>query len=187
MKIWVRGLLLGLFLMVTLAPCYAAQPQRVAILPVVFRAGPSDAAVGLVIEQTLAAKFHTPLPGLVPVYSVIDPGEMAPVLAAIWPDSSQPRLDQAALTNIAEQLRADIVVAAEVNDFYTHTYMWKEGDWYRQTVLAIRLVSYHAPSGQYFAKSGRENYSGDDILWGQPDYIARQLMDGLLAKLPKYQ
>ncbi len=169
-----------------LATCGAAQPQRVAILPVYFHSIQSDPAVGRVIAGTLAERFRTPLASIVPVYDLVPPAEIAPLLPAA-PAGKKIRLDGALLAAIGEKLGADIVVAAEVTQYYTYTYYSGEGDPMRRINFEIRLLSYHKPTGVFFDRRDHEYYNGDDTPVVQPDYLARRLTSDLLAKVPDYR
>jgi hypothetical protein len=168
-----------------LAPC-SAEPQKVAILPVYFHSIQSDAAVGKVIEQSLAGKFRTPLAAIVPVYAIIPAGEITPVLPVAPAGGKKVKLDGAVLAAIGDKLSADIVVAAEVTQYYTYTY-FREGDPYRRLDFEIRLLSYHKPSGALFDKREHTYYHGDDYPMVQPEYLARQMMAALLDRVPAYR
>lgn len=176
-----------LILLSGVAPCSAAQPQKVAILPVYFHSIQSDAAVGRVIEQALADKFRTPLAAIVPVYETIPRGAIAPVLPVPSAPGKKVKLDGAVLAAVAEKLNADIVIAAEVTQYYTYTYYSGEADPMRWINFEIRLLSFHKPAGVYFDRRDHEYYSGDDTPVVQPEYLARQLMAALLAKVPAYR
>lgn len=168
-------------------PCFAAQPQRVAILPVYFHSIQSDESVGRVIEQTLAARFRTPLASIVPVYDVIALGEVAPVLPTAPPGGKQKvKLDRSILATIAEKLNADIVIAAEVTQYYTETIITDE-DIYRRIYFQIRLRSYHKPSDMFYEGEDHRYYFGSDSPVVQPDYLAKYLTEALLAKVPDYR
>ncbi len=168
-------------------PCLAAHPQRVAILPVYFHSIQNDAAVGQAIGQMLAGKFRTPLSGIVPVYEIIPPREIAPVLPAAPAGGKKAKLDGAVLAAVGEKLNADIVIVAEVTQYYTYTYFSGEGDPMRRINFEIRLVSYHRPSGTVYDRKDHEHYHGDDTPVVQPEYLAEQLMAALLAKVPAYR
>lgn len=166
----------------------AAVPQRVAILPVYVNTSGIDEEVLAIIEKALADKFHTALANIVPVYHLIPPPEIAPALPAALTDGKQKiRLDKTALITVAEKLDADIVIVAEVTRFSSSVYMDGEGDYIRTLGIALRLLSYHRPSGEFVANSDHFNYVGADYLAVQPDNVAKQLIDGLLGKVPAYR
>lgn len=174
------------FIFSGIAVCSAAQPQRVAILPVYFHSIQSDAAVGRVIASTLAERFHTPLASIVPVYDLIPSQDIAPVLPPIPADGKKVKLDGAVLAAIGDKLSADIVVVAEVTQYYTYTY-FVDGDPMRRIHFEIRLLSFHKPTGVLFDKKDHEYYNGDDYEVVQPVYLARKMTTDLLAKVPDYR
>lgn len=176
-----------LVLLGVVAPCSAAEPQRVAIMPVYFHSIQSDAAVGKVIDQALADKFRTPLSGIVPVYEIIPRGDIAPVLPVAPAAGKKVKLDGDVLAAVGEKLNADIVIVAEVTQYYTYTYFSGEGDPMRRINFEIRLRSLHKPTGVYYDRKDHEYYHGDDTPVVQPEYIAGQLMAALLAKVPAYR
>lgn len=168
------------------ATCSAARPQRVAILPVYFHSSQDGGDVGEVIEKALTNKFHTPLAGVVPVYAIIPREEIVPALPIV-PAGGKAGLDKGALAALAEKLKADIVIAAEVSHYYSYASVALNGDRFRQTNIEIRVLSYHKPLGEFTDNKDRDYYNGDDTLWAQPDYIAGQIIAGLLAKVPDYR
>lgn len=170
-----------------LATCSAAQPQRVAIMPVYFHSIQYDEAVGRVIAKTLADRFRTPLASIVPVYDIIPRGDIVPFLPTAPAGGKKVTLDGAVLAAIGEKLNADIVIVAEVTQYYTYTYFTGEGDPYRRINFEIRLLSFHKPTGVLFDKRDHEYYHGDDYEVVQPEYLARELTAGLLAKVPAYR
>lgn len=178
--------LLSIFAKVALAA--TASPLRVAILPVYVKAHAMDADVLAVFENALAAKFRTALAGIVPVYTIIPPSEVAPALPAVpAAGKGKIKLDKASLVSTAEKLNADIVIVAEVNNFSTSVYINGEGDYIRSLGIALRLLSYHRPSREFIDNKDHFNYLGAEHLFVEPAYVAKQLIDNLLGKVPSYR
>ncbi|BBB89947.1 MAG TPA: hypothetical protein PKA28_07755 [Methylomusa anaerophila] len=167
-------------------PASAHQAQRVAILPVFFGSGAAyDKDVEAVIEKNLTGKYHLPLAKVITIYDIIPKQEVRDALPAQL-TGKKPKLEKQVIQDLAAKLNADIVIAAEVTSFSTATispWIW-DGDTIRRTELGIRLISYQRPTDTYQEFKDRDMYSGDDNLWGQPEYMADQMIWKLINKVP---
>jgi len=173
---------------ISVQTCSAADIQRVAILPVSFSHSYVDKDVESVIVKALNGKFHTPLANIVTIFEIIPGTEIQSATEAEVGTKKikEFKLDRPLLKNIAMKTNADIVIGAEVTEFWTfQTITWR-GDTIRETNLGIKIMIYHRQTEKYTVQKDADYYLGDEGLWGQPDYMADQMMFKLLAKIPDY-
>ena len=189
MKFMFRKLFLSFVLclfVIGFHPCLAYQPQRVAILPVSFRANASyDKTVETIITKALANQYHTFFSTIIPIYELIPETEMIRVLSdgtmTTWPST----LDSKLLIKVSDKLNADIVIAAEVLAFRGITMTNWQGDWIQDTDMAIRVIRYYRPSGTFVEQKDHQSYREKYTQWGRPDYMAQQMIADLLHKMPQ--
>ena len=181
-------LYMGLF-SVGFRTCSAYQEQKVAIFPVFFNKNvPVNKEVETIVAKALVNKFQMPLPTVVKFYEIIPEGDVVPALPAQLKDKiKRSKLTNNLLAEVADKLNADIVLAAEITSFRSEVRINREGDRLQETHLAIRVINYHRPTGIFTEKRDHEFYFGDDILWGQPEYIADHMIYKLLNKIPNYR
>ncbi len=168
--------------------CSAADPQRVAILPVSFSHSYIDKDVEAVIVKALNDKFHTPLSKIVTIFEII-PGKEIQSATEVEVGAKKIRefkLDRLLLKNIAMKTNADIVIGAEVTQFWTVQTMTWRGDLLRETSLGIKIMVYHRATDKYIVQKDYDFYDDYESSWGQPDYMADQMMFKLLNKIPNY-
>jgi len=179
---------MGLF-SVGLRTCSAYQEQKVAIFPVFFNKNISvNKEVETIVAKALVNKFQMPLPTVVKFYQIIPEAEVVAALPVQLKDKiKKSKLANNLLTEVADKLNADIVIAAEITSYRSEERMNREGDRLQETHLAIRVITYHRPTGVFTEKRDHEFYFGDDISWGQPEYIADHMIYNLLNKIPDYR
>ncbi len=168
--------------------CFASQVPRVAILPVLFRANANyHKDVEKLIADALVNKFQPPLSKVIPFYDIIPDTEVAAAIYTYPGDKQKSKLEKNMLADAAVKLNADIVIAAEVTSLRSTVITTWNLDRYRETDVGIHVMSYYRPSGDFTERQDRKHYTGDDIEWGRPEYIARQMIADLLNKIPNYR
>jgi len=165
--------------------CSAAVPQRVAILPVSFTHSYRDADVEQVIAKALSNKFHTPLAKIVPIFEIISSKEIDSAMSGATTGKNF-KLDKTLFKAIAEKTNADIVIGAEVTQLWSVRLRTWDGEVIQQTDLSIKILCYHKASEKFTEQKDYDSYNGYESLWGQPDYMADQIMYKLLNKIPDY-
>jgi len=172
-------------LFISLQICSAATPQRVAILPVSFTHSHRDVEVEAVVAKALANKFHTPLAKIVPIFEIIPANEID---AAMLDKATGKnfKLNNTLIQAISEKTNADIVIGVEVTQLWSILLRTWDGEVIQKTDLSIKILCYHKASGKFTEQKDYDSYSGHESLWGQPDYMADQMMYKLLNKIPDY-
>jgi len=168
--------------------CFAHDVQKVAILPVFYSHNISmNKDVESIIKTALVNKFHMPLSKIVPFYEIIPEAEVIASLPVQLKYKKNSKLDNNLLAEVGNEMNADIVIAVEVTSFQDDSRINWDGDRIQETDLAMRIINYHRPSRTYTERKDHQYYLGDDIQWGRPEYIADQMIDNLLNKIPNYR
>jgi hypothetical protein len=162
--------------------------QKVAVFPVLASKGIAiNKDVEKIIAKALVNKFHMPLSKVVTFFDIIPEADVIAALPVQLKDKRQSKLENNLLAAVADMLNADIVIAAEITAYRSDLRTNWEGDRIQETDLAIRIINYHRPSGKFTERQDHQFYFGDDIQWGQPEYIASHMMYNLLNKIPDYR
>jgi hypothetical protein len=181
------SLFLFFFFLVNLlsaSTCFAAEPLRIAILPVINQTHTRDESVEKIVSGALHAKFHRPLSNIVTVYQMIPDDEVnAALLSDIGKLPASLKFKPEILPGIAEKLQADIVIGAVITDLRERTFGSWVGDYLQETHLAIRLVVYTANTQKHLDKRDSENYFGEQMLHSEAAYFAQVIMDRLLSEV----
>lgn len=168
--------------------CSAYHTQKVAVLPVFSNKDISvNKDVESIIANALVNKFHMPLSKIVPFFAIIPEAEVIAALPVQLTEKNKSKLDNKLLAEVADKLNADIVIAAEITSYRSDSRTNLEGDRLQETDLAIRVIHYHRPSGKFTERQDHQFYFGDDIQWGQLEYIADHMMYDLLNRIPDYR
>lgn len=183
---WVLQIIIVFLLLIgSYGSACAAGPQNIAILPVINHAEVRDLRVLSCIEQALQSKFHTPLPSLVPIYTLIPADEVIAAASKVYhgePGNFTP--DAESLRRLAAGINADMVIAAKVNEFRHDRFVDFEGDQKARSYVAITVFYYERESGKLFIVHDDREYLGDELPFGDPLYLTNELMNSLLAKIP---
>lgn len=180
-------LLLAFFLTAGIFPaaCLAYQPQRIAILPVFNSSYTENEAVEQVIAEALQAKFRMPLAKVITIYEVIPANEVRLALPPALQERNKPgEIDSAVLRDIGTRLKADIVIGGQITDFRAATVSTMRGDLLQQTDLTIRVVGYNAGKDEFLDIRDSRDYRGEWSVAGDPDYLAKQIMEHLMDQVP---
>lgn len=167
------------------ASCLAYEPLRVAILPVSNSSYTHNQDVERVIADSLHARFHMPLDKVITLYDVVPDNEVDKAMPQELRNRNKPgEISASVLKKIGAKLNADVVIGAQIMDFreYTFTNIW--GDLLQETDLTIRLVGYDIKKNQYLDIHESRNYNGEYSVLGNSDYLAKLIMDNLIAKVP---
>lgn len=181
-------LLLSMSFLLSFSTCLAAQPQKVAILPVMTPGYITlNPAYERQITQAMEKKFHTSLASLVPVFELLPSDIIQADYTALQAHNSKPILNKALLQSMAATSQADIVMAAEVTSFRAVTYHTWDEEEFLETDIALRIVSYQKSSDTFLTVRDRQTYQGTSLPMSWPDRILDDLLYRLLNKLPNYR
>ncbi|MEN6413055.1 MAG: hypothetical protein ABFC84_09930 [Veillonellales bacterium] len=167
------------------ASCLAYEPQRIAVLPVFNSSDTHDQDTEQVIADALQAKFHMPLAKVITIYDVIPAKEVQLALPPELQNRNKPgKINAAVLQKIGTSLQADIVIGAQITNFTAVTFSNRDGDLFQRTDLTIRIVGYDVGKNQFLDIHDSRDYDGDWSVMGNPDYLAKQIMEDLMGKVP---
>lgn len=187
MKKFLVLLVLTFFLVAgsTPASCLAYEPLRVAILPVFNSTYIHEPDTERVITEALRARFHMPLAKVITLYDVVPADEVQLALPPELKNRNKPgRIDALVLQEIGAKLKTDVVIGAQITDFTLFTYSNLAGDLFEQNDLTIRIVGYDTKKNEFLDIHDSQHYHGEMSVMGNPDYLATQIMDHLLSKVP---
>lgn len=184
-KMVIAGFIVWCFIAGTFtSPCLAYEPQRIAILPVVNSAPTYYRDAEQVIHDAMQAKFKRPLASVVTIYELIPPAEVQSVLpAGFQRPKKMMKLETLNLPELAERLKADVVIGAEITDFSSMMITNFRDDILQKTDIAIRIVGYDVQTKKQFEFRDFEHYDDAWSTLGDPDYLAKQIMNRLLDKV----
>ena len=187
MKKFLASLILTVFLAAGIAPasCLAYVPLRVAILPVFNSSDIHDQATEQVISNALKARFHMPLSNVITLYEVVPDNEVRLALPPELINPNKPgKISSHTLQEIGAKLKTDVVIGAQITDFTLFTFTNWDGDLIQQTDLTIRVFGYDTTKNEFLDIHDRQYYNDEASIRGYPDYLAQQIMDNLLKKVP---
>lgn len=170
---------------ITQTTCLAGEPLRVAILPIFNSSYTYDKDTEQVITKALKTRFSMPLSKVIVLYDVIAESEIKAALPTELKNRNKPgKINAALLREIAVKLQADVVIGAHITNFRIFTSRTLDDDLLLQTDLSIRIVGYDTKKEAFLDIHDREHYNGQWSVIGTPDYLAKQLMDELMNKIP---
>jgi len=187
MKKFLALLLLGVFFMVGIAPapCLAYEPLRVAILPVFNSSYTHDQDTERIITESLQARFHMPLAKVIILYDVIPADEVQLALPLELKNRNKPgKINASVLQGIGAKLNTDIVIGAQITDFRASTFSDLYGGLLQETDLTIRVVGYDTRKNEFLDIHDSQHYYGQWSVTGDSDYLAKQIMEHLISKVP---
>ena len=152
----------------------ALAAERVAVIAYGDR--PEAAAY---IQGELRSYFITPLPSLVKVYEFVADKEIADVR----PKDKEVKRD--AIRAFAEEIQADIVVAAQLTDYRTRVMVSLYGNRIRTTSVSVRYHIYLAKQDRYMTDRLSRYYQDEDFRYGSPEYLLGEILDDITEKLRK--
>jgi len=173
---------------ISVQTCSAYQVQRVAVLPVFSGENSSiNKDVEGIITKALVNKFYMPLSKVVTFFEMIPEADVIGALPIQAKDKKKSKLENTFLALVADKLNADIVIAAEITSCRSESTTNWDGDCLLNTDIGIRIISYHRLSRVFTEQKDHQSYIGDEVQWGQPEYIADHMTDELLKKIPDYR
>jgi hypothetical protein len=161
--------------------------MRVAILPAFNSSYTYDQDTERVINESLQARFGVLLAKFVIFYDVIPANEVQQALPPKFKNRNKSeKVNASMLREIGTKLKADIVLGAQITDFRVFTIRDLDENQFRKTDLTIHVVGYDTKKNKFFDIHDSKHYDG---LWsaiGDSDYLAKQIVEHLIAKVPLY-
>ena len=187
MKKFLASLILTVFLAAGIAPasCLAYVPLRVAILPVFNSSYTHDQNTEQVIANALKTRFHMPLDKVITLYDVVPDNEVQLALPPELKNPNNPgKINSHVLQEIGAKLKTDVVIGAQITNFTVFTFNTWDGDLMEQIDLTIRVFGYDTKKSEFLDIHDSRYYNDDASVMGNPDYLAQEIMDNLLKKVP---
>lgn len=185
-KIWTLLVLSFLFIVgMTPTSCLAYAPLRVAILPVFNSSYTHNEDTERLIGKSLQARFSMPLSKVVTLYDIVPANEVEMALPRELKDHNKPgKMNAFMLQEIGRVLKADVVIGAQITDFRANTFNDFDDEPMQETDLTIRIVGYDTQKNEFLDIHDSRHYYGHWSVMGESDYLATQIMDQLIRKVP---
>ena len=173
-----------LFVLFTLvlftATAQAAEPVRIARLPIMFQSVTTpDDETCKVLETKIQRAIHIPLNGTLQLAEYLPTNEAAQALNEIYQSDFQ-----AAMRPLAEKLDADIIVCPILKQYsqYVSFYSGWSGDTIINAQVIVELVVYDRRTDELIAKKDSEFYHGDYTLRGTASALSKVCFDNVIDK-----
>ncbi|AIF53267.1 hypothetical protein [Pelosinus sp. UFO1] len=163
-------------------PAFAFKTYHVAVLPLINSAHCSDQEVLQLVQTKINDKFKYPFYEIIP---------LAPLSTDMQKNISEKTRDKANMTQLADALSADIVIAVELvraESVIVHPSIWNfssnNDDTYVDTNVLLTCYTYSAADDRYLSFKastyGVEPMTADTDLY----HSVEKTMDQLTSKLP---
>lgn len=162
----------------------AAEPVRIARLPIIFRSAQPDSNTCVELEVKLARSVHIPLNGTLHVAEYIPPADSAKVLSQLWQSmrSANPKAKiQDAMRPLAEDLDADIVVCPILLRYYENAGGGLTSDeTYLDSQVRAQLIIYDRRVDNLVDKKVSRMYHDMMSGFGTASFLAKECFDRLI-------
>ncbi|MCR5834106.1 MAG: hypothetical protein K6G55_05610 [Selenomonadaceae bacterium] len=168
------------------ATAQAAEPVRIARLPIIFQTRIPDEKSIMGMETRIERATHIPLNGYLQVAEYISPEESTAALEKIWSPMStnkKAKLSEA-MRPLAEELNADIIICPILRDYMQVVIpsFNSFGETYMSSRAAVELIVYDRRTDTLLdEKASRGHYDTFDSM-GTANYLARICFDKVIAK-----
>ncbi len=176
------------FAMILLATtAQAAEPVRIARLPIIFQRAIPDDDTCAELETILARAVHIPLNGTLQLVEYLPPKDSAQVLGDMWQDmrseNKKAKL-QDAMRPLAQKLDADIIVCPVLNQYSQYVAIssgWSNEN-YMTSNVRFELIVYDRRTDELIDKKASQLYSDSYSLRGTASFLSKICLDNVIDK-----
>ena len=174
------------FAMILLATtAQAAEPVRIARLPIIFQRTIPDDDTCAELETILARAVHIPLNGTLQLVEYLPPKDSAQVLGDMWQDmraeNKKAKL-QDAMRPLAQKLDADIIVCPVLNQYSQYVAIsssWS-GENYMVSNVRFELIVYDRRTNELIDKKASQIYNDSYSLRGTASFLSKICLDKVI-------
>ncbi|MBQ6298548.1 MAG: hypothetical protein IJK81_12855 [Selenomonadaceae bacterium] len=163
----------------------AAEPVRIARLPIIFQRTIPDDDTCAELEVLLARAIHIPLNGTLQLVEYLPPKDSAQVLGDMWQDmraeNKKAKL-QDAMRPLAQKLDADIIVCPVLNQYSQHVSIssgW-HGEDYMISNVRFELIIYDRRTDELIDKKAAQFYNDSYSLRGTASFLSKICLDKVI-------
>ena len=170
--------------MVFFASTAAAQPVRIARLPIIFQSTVPDSDTCAELETLIKRAVHIPLNGTLQLAQYLDPKISARALDDIWQEihaqNKKAKLSDA-MESLAEKIDADIIVCPVLKDY--NQYVSFSASW-GETILISRaeaeLIVYDRRTDELIVKKSSQFHNDTYSPRGTASFLAKICFDKVI-------
>ncbi len=168
----------ALFVMILFTATAAAQPVRIARLPIIFQCSVPDDETCRELETKIERAIHIPLNGTLQLAEYLPPNSSAQTLNDMWnkkaslPDAMRP---------LAQKLDADIVVCPVLKDY--SQYVSFSGNWGETILISqarVELIVYDRRTDELIYKKSSQMHNDTYSLRGTASSLAKICFDRVI-------
>ena len=173
-------------LLLMTATAHAAQPVKIARLPIIFQSTIPDEKTCAALEKRIERAIHIPLDGYLQVAEYLPPDESAKVFNEIWSRISVDRKAKLseAMRPLAEELDADIIICPVLLNYHQvvyDTFGWR-GDSIMDSNAAFELIVYDRRTDELADKKASRMHHDTTSALGTASYLAGECLDKVIAQ-----
>lgn len=176
------------FAMILLATtAQAAEPVRIARLPIIFQRTIPDDDTCAELETILARAVHIPLNVTLQLVEYLPPKDSAQVLGDMWQDmraeNKKARL-QDAMRPLAQKIDADIIVCPVLNQYSQYVAIssgWSNEN-YMTSNVRFELIVYDRRTDELIDKKASQIYNDSYTLRGTASFLSKICLDNVIDK-----
>lgn len=175
-------LLAMIFLMTT---AHAAQPVRIARLPIIFQSNIPDAETCSELETKIKRAIHIPLNGTLQLAEYLPPEEVAQVLNELWQEihsQNKKATFKDAMRPLAQKLDADIIVCPVLKQYSQYVAIspgW-HGENFMISNVRAELIVYDRRTDTLVDKKNSQFYNDTESLRGTASFLAKVCFDKII-------
>ena len=160
----------------------AANPVRIARLPIIFQNAQPDAETCIELEMKLARATHIPLNGTLQVAEYLPPAKSAQVLSELWQSirsqNRKAKIDEA-MRPLAKKIDADIIVCPILRR-YNQNVSLGDHDTYLSSAVSVELIIYDRRTDELIDKKTSRMYHDTMSGFGTASFLAKECFDRLI-------
>lgn len=169
------------------ATAQAAQPVRIARLPIIFLCSVPDSETCAALETKIQRAIHIPLNGTLQLADYLPENDSAQALNDIWNDlRSQNKKAQLAdaIRPLANKIDADIVVCPVLRQYgqYASFFSSWNGDIYINSYAEAELIVFDRRTDILTDKKASRMYHDIYTLSGTASHLAKECFDKIIAE-----
>ena len=179
-----RKFLLIFLALIIFSTCAAANPVRIARLPIIFKSNVPDYDTRVELEMKIARAAHIPMNKTLQVAYFIPTEESSQVLSDIWQkirtENKKAKL-QDAMRPFAEKIDADIVICPILLDYSQYVNGFSSfGETYIYSNARAELIVYDRRTDNLIDKKASQFYHDVMSTTGSVDYLAKICFDKVI-------
>lgn len=169
------------------ATAQAAEPVRIARLPLIFRSDLPDEKTRAALETKIERAIHIPLNGYLQVAEYLPPEESARALNGIWQKISaadrKAKLADA-MRPLADELDADIIVCPVLLEYWQMVVGFSSmfADEIMDSRAAVELIVYDRRTDELLDKKSSRIYHDTMSGLGTASHLAAECLDKVIAQ-----